>query len=208
MIEPTAPPLTASPARSIRGRRRAPAAASIGITVVAALTLLAAACGSSTSSSTGTTGAGAASATTTNAASSCPFSGQTTPSSGRAQTAVATSLTKVSTRKDNCIDNVQFDFSPGVPAWSVSYQPGPFTSKSGQAAPPAASAYLVVEFQGVSASDAGSSSISAAGLNYVKQVTEVAGPTGSDEWVISLDQQVQYTTSVSGTPAYFVLGLG
>ncbi len=174
-----------------------------------ALCLLAAACGSSSStSSTGTTGAGGATGTTANPASGCPFSGRTTPSSGQAQTDVAASLTKVTTRKDNCIDNVQFDFSPDVPAWSVGYQTGPFTDKTGQPVTPPGSIYLVIEFQGVSATYAGPTSVNDASLNYVKQVTEVSGANGSDEWVISLDQKLQYTTSVSATPAYFVLGLG
>ena len=130
------------------------------------------------------------------------------PSSGQAKTDVAASLTKVTTRKDNCIDNVQFDFSPGVPAWSVGYQTGPFTDKTGKAVTPPGTYYLVIEFQGVSASYAGPTSVSDSSLNYVKQVTEAAGANGSDEWVISLDQKLQYTTSVSATPAYFVLGLG
>ena len=121
---------------------------------------------------------------------------------------MATSLSKVTTRKDNCIDNVQFDFTPGVPAWSVGYQPGPFTDKTGKAVTPPGTYYLVVEFQGVSASYAGPTSVSDSSLNYVKQVTEAAGANGADEWVISLDQKLQYTTSVSATPAYFVLGLG
>jgi hypothetical protein len=178
--------------------------------VAISLCLLAAGCGSSSKSAsigTTTTGGGG-SATTANPASGCPFSGQTTPSSGQARTEVAASLSKVSTRKDNCIDNVQFDFTPGVPAWTVGYQTGPFTSKSGQPAPPASRAYLVVEFQGVSATYAGPPPISGSDLNYVKQVTEATGTNGADEWVISLDQELPYTTSVSSTPAYFVLGLG
>ncbi len=192
-------------ARSRRAWRRASVGAAL------ALCLLAAACGSSSSSSsTGTTSGsgGGASGTTANPATGCPFSGQTTPSSGKAQTQVATSLTKVTTRKDNCIDNVQFDFSPGVAAWSVGYQTGPFTDKNGNAVNPPGSIYLVVEFQGVDASYAGSSAISGSSLNYVKQVTEASAGNGTDEWVISLDQKLQYTTSVSSTPAYFVLGIG
>ncbi len=174
-------------------------AASIGVV----LSLLAVGCGSSTS------GSQAGTTTTTNPAEGCPFSGTTAPTSGPTHTEVAASLTKVDPRKSTCIDNVQFDFSPGVPAWSVGYQSGPFTdSATGKPVTVPGSHLLVVQFRGVDASYAGPGTINPSGLNYVQQVTLVTEANGVVDWIISLDQQLAYTTSTSGTPAYFVLGLG
>jgi hypothetical protein len=184
----------------------------IGAAVVV-LGLLAAACGSSSTSTSSTTSSGGtgggASATTTDLAQGCPFSGQTTPSSGTAQTQVATALTKVTPRKADCIDNVQFDFSPGVPAWSVGYQAGPFTdTKSGQSITLPGKYELVVQFQGVDDTYAGPTTVTPSSLNYVQQVTLVHGANGIVDWIVSLNQKLDYTTSTSSTPAYFVLAIG
>ena len=179
----------------------------LAIVAVVALAGLAAACGS-TSNTNGTASTGGP-ATTANPAQGCPFSGTTAPTSGHAQTQVATALTKVTPRKTDCIDNVQFDFSPGVPAWSVGYQPGPFTdSATGKTVSVPGSYYLVVQFQGVDSTYSGPTTVKPSSLNYVQQVSLVTGANGTVDWIISLPQKLAYTTSVSSTPAYFVLGLG
>ena len=179
----------------------------LAVVAVVALAGLAAACGS-----TSTTSGPAAStgpATTGNPAQGCPFTGTTAPTSGHAQTQVATSLTKVTPRKTDCIDNVQFDFSPGVPAWSVGYQPGPFTdTATGKTVSVPGSSYLVVQFQGVDSTYSGPTTVVPSSLNYVQQVSLVTGANGTVDWIIGLPQKLAYTTSVSSTPAYFVLGLG
>jgi len=154
------------------------------------------------------TGDGRAPGTAADPAAGCPFSGQLTPSSGPSQNGDSTTLTKISTRKDNCIDNVQFDFSPGTPAWSVSYQPGPFKDANGQAVTPAGKAFLVVELQGVTSSQADASAISSSSLNYVQSVQQTSSASGADQWVIGLSEKLEYTTSASGVPAYLVIGLG
>lgn len=170
---------------------------------VAAVGLVAtvAGCGSSTSDST-------AGATTTNLAKGCPFSGTTSPTSGSSQTDVAASITHVTPRKNDCIDNIQFSFEPGVPAWTVGYQTGPVTSASGQTVGAPGAHLLIVEFRGLATPYDGPTTVTPTSMNYVQQVSLVTQSGGVVEWVISLNQQLQYTTSVSKTPAYFVLGIG
>jgi hypothetical protein len=173
----------------------------VAIGVVVALGTLVAGCGSSKSTS--------AVATTTNPAQGCPFSGTTGPTSGAASTQVAAALSKVETRKTTCIDNVQFDFAPGVPAWSVEYETGAVTpSSTGQKGSLPGKYLLVVQFRGVDASYAGPSTINPSSLNYVQQVTLENQGDGVIDWIISLDQKLQYTTSSSSVPPYFVLGIG
>jgi hypothetical protein len=183
---------------------RVPRLRVLGVALVAAVVVTAAACGSDSSGSSN-----AAASTTTNPATNCPFSGTTNPTNAASSTDTSATLTKVTPSRQGCIDNVQFDFAPGVPAWSVGYQPGPFTdAKTGQPANVPGSNFLVVAFQGVGASNVGSTAIQASSLNYVTQVTLVAGANGTVEWVLSLDQKLAYQTSSSKVPAYFVLSVG
>ena len=122
-------------------------------------------------------------------------------------------ISKVTPAKSGCIDNVTASFGTAPPAWTVAYQDGPFVdAKTGQAVTPPGPVTLVVTFKGTTdASLPGGTTpatVDPSGLDYVQAVSVISGPSGSLEWIISLPQKMQYTTSSSQVPADFVLGIG
>jgi hypothetical protein len=144
--------------------------------------------------------------------SSCPFTGTTGATSGPGLESGAT-IAKVTVAKSGCIDNVTASFGTAPPAWTVAYQDGPFVdAKTGQAVTPPGPVTLVVTFKGtIDASLPGGTTpatLDPSSLDYIQAVTVISGPSGSLEWIISLSQQMQYTTSSSQVPADFVLGIG
>jgi hypothetical protein len=148
----------------------------------------------------------------TSSGGSCPFSGTTAPTQGPGQ-ATGAAITSLSATVSGCIDNVTAKFSGGTPSWTVGYSDGPFVdAKTGKAVSVPGPADLVVTFAGTSYPGVPGGTTPAtlppSQLHYVKAVSVITGTGGSLEFIVSLPQQMQYTTSVSKTPSDFVLGIG
>lgn len=173
------------------------------VLLVAVLTL--AACSSDSDTDEKNASGGGATSTTQ----ACPFSGATTPTSAPAASEVATELTQTSTRKDGCIDNIQFDFSPGLPAWSVQYESSVPADLTPTTAPPSAPTYLVVRFPGAKAGSGSSDpTVATSGLDYVTSATQATDANGSVAWILGMGSQRQFLVSTSSVPTYVILGIG
>ena len=143
--------------------------------------------------------------------SSCPFSGGTAPTNGGTELG-ATTVSEVSPSKDGCIDNVQFTFGGSTAKWSAAYATGPVNDASGTAVSLPSGSNLVVTFEDTTYGPANSASstvtIPPSSLDYVSQITVVPGAGGALQFVVTLDQQLQYVVSSSETPAYVTLAVG
>src|SRR4051794_5428554 len=82
---------------------------------------------------------------------SCGFSGSTTPTTVAASVGAPTTLTGIVPQAAGCIDQVTFNFSPGVPAASIAYGPA------------SAGPQLVVTFGGPGAAGAAGTTVSYGG---------------------------------------------
>jgi hypothetical protein len=122
-------------------------------------------------------------------------------------------MTMASASVSGCIDSFTTKFATAPPSWTVGYATGPFVdAKSGKAMSVPGPVTLVVTFRGTTfpALPGGPppATVTPSKLHYLKQVTVITGSSGSLEWILSLSQRMQYTTSVSQVPADFVLGIG
>ena len=124
----------------------------------------------------------------------------------------ATTVSGVTPSKDGCIDNVQFNFGGSTAKWSAAYATGPVNDASGTAVSLPSGSNLVVTFEDTTYGPASSASspvtIPPNSLDYVSQITVVPGTGGALQFVMTLDQQLQYVVSSSETPAYVTLGVG
>jgi hypothetical protein len=144
-------------------------------------------------------------------ASSCPFTGGTTPTSGGVDSG-PTTVTDVKPSKDGCIDDIQFDFASVTPKWSASYTTGAIQDASGAPVAVPSGTNLVLSFENTTAGQAGSAgapvTVPTTNLDYVKQITAVSGAGGSLQYVVSLDEQHDYLVSSAEEPAYVTLAFG
>jgi hypothetical protein len=143
--------------------------------------------------------------------SSCPFSGGTGPTSGGTQLGTTT-VSDVSPSKDGCVDTIQFNFGGPTAKWSAAYATGPVNDASGTAVSLPSGSNLVVTFEDTTYGPATSASspvtIPPNGLDYVRQATVVPAAGGALQFVMTLDQQLDYLVSSSETPAYVTLAVG
>ena len=180
---------------------------------VLSLAALATACGPSSSapesSAVPTTAPGPTTATTAGASglADCPFSGtlEVSQSTGTPNAVVSAGKTT----RDGCIDNMAVEFATLPPSWTVAYASGPITDASGHPVTVPGPATLVVTFLDTTFADNRTPpTIPADSLDYVNDITVVSGPNESLQFVISLDERAQYTTSVSRVPSNFTLAIG
>lgn len=174
------------------------------------------ACGPSSSSPdasavpTTTTAAGAAGSPTTGPVSlaDCPFSGTLEASQGSG--VPNATIGAVQPSRDGCIDNIAFQFATLPPSWTVAYSNGPITDAvTGKAVTVPGPETLVVTLLSTTFADGKTpATIAVDSLDYVNDITVAAGPNGSLQFVISLAERAQYTTSVSRVPANFTLAIG
>jgi hypothetical protein len=179
-----------------------------GCALVIALCLVATACSGASKSSTPESLPPA----NTSSGGSCPFTGTTAATQGAGQASGAV-ISSLSASVSGCIDNVTATFTGGTPSWTVAYSSGPFVdAKTGQTVTPPGPVTLVVTFAGTTYPSVPGgttpATIAPSQLHYVKAVSVITGTGGSIEFIVSLSQQMQYTTSVSKTPSDFVLGIG
>jgi hypothetical protein len=190
--------------RRVEGRRALTVPVAVGWCV-----LLAAGCSSGGSSPTPEA---LPPADPTTDAAGCPFTGTIAATQGSGQASGAV-ISKVTPSKTGCIDNVTAAFSTAPPSWSVAYQDGPFVdAKTGAAVPVPGPVMLVVTFSATTypklPGGATPATLDPGGLDYVQGVSVVTGQGGSLQWIVSLPEKLQYTTSVSNVPAEFILGIG
>jgi hypothetical protein len=179
------------------------------------LAALATACGPSSSSpeasAVPTTAPGPTTATTGGGAASladCPFSGTLEASQGSGQPNAA--IAAVQPSRDGCIDNITIQFATLPPSWTVSYASGPVTdAATGKPVTAPGPEKLVVTFLSTTFADGKTpATISSGSLDYVDDISVASGPNGSLQFVISLGERAQYTTSVSRVPSNVVLAIG
>lgn len=164
----------------MRGRARDTLRLLVAFVVVAGL----AACSSGSSKSTGSS-----------STSSCPFSGSTQPQSQPGSIS-GSSLTKLTTSKSGCVDNITFAFTPTLASSQVAYQNGSTT-------------VLLARFPGATlAGGVSAGPVSAAkSLNYVKSM-QISAPAGEVDVTITLSAQKQFLLSSSQVPAQLQLAIG
>jgi hypothetical protein len=186
--------VTTHPARSHRPerhRKRHLGAALAGIALVAG------ACSSESPSTQPVT-----------ATTACPFSGATTPTSSGPPVAGAAVLSGITTRQDGCIVNLQFDFSPAAPGWSIAYSPTVPSDVTPLSAVPDGS-QLVIRFAGTTAAPGYSGgAVPVKALGDVTQVTQAGAADGSLAFVITVATEQPYVMSTSNVPANVVVALG
>jgi hypothetical protein len=142
------------------------------------------------------------------ATTACPFSGATTPTSSGPPVAGAAVLSGITTRQDGCIDNIQFDFSPAAPGWSIAYSPAVPSDLTPLSAVPDGS-QLVIRFTGTTAAPGYSGgAVPVKALGDVTQVTQAGAADGSLAFVITVATEQPYVVSTSNVPANVVVGLG
>ena len=192
-----------------------PGRATRWLLALSTLIFVAAACGADppdgassppTSASPTTTAAAAGGAA---ALATCPFSGSTA-ATGESTGASSAVVSKVTTSKSGCVDNIAFDFSTLPPAWSLGYGSGPFQdAATGAAVSVPGPTTLVLTFQDTKYGDNKTpTTVSPSKLDYVTNINVITGPNGSLEWILSLPQQAQFQTSLSNVPANFTLAIG
>ena len=185
---------------------------SLGVVTVAAAfaaSLLVVSCSSGSSPSAGPESLPPAN---TSSAGSCPFAGTTASTQGAGLAAGAV-ISSVIATVSGCIDSATARFATAPPSWSVGYSDGPFVdARTGKAVSVSGPVNLVVTFKATTFPSLQGgpppATVAPGHLHYVKQLTVITGSGGSLEWIVSLPQEMQYTTSVSQTPAYFVLSIG
>jgi hypothetical protein len=109
---------------------------------------------------------------------------------------------------DACDDQITFTFDGGTPAWSVGYQPGPFTQDaSGAPVTVAGSAYLVIRFDHASSVDptdpqarrryTGSRDIQPVAASAVRELVQIGDFEGVMRWVGGVEGQYGFRVSTS-----------
>ena len=137
----------------------------------------------------------------------CPFSGTLEASQSTGQPKAV--MSAVQTTKTGCIDNIAVTFATLPPSWTVAYASGPITDASGHPVTVPGPTTLVVTFLDTTFADNRTpSTIPVDTLDYVNDITVASGPNSSLQFVISLNERAQYTTSVSRVPSNFTLAIG
>jgi len=155
------------------------------------------------------------SSTTTTAP--CAVSGASTDSKSGAGPDTVALLTNVRSGRQPCADRIVFDFRDGAaPAYTVEYEPGPFTiGESGMPVTIDGSAFLVVRFphaSGVDLSDpsatqtyTGPESIHPSGLTHVREIRRIEDFEAVSVWVIGLDAMQPFAVGqLTGPPRVYI----
>jgi hypothetical protein len=151
----------------------------------------------------------------------CALTDASTDAKSGTSTADAVALlTAVRTGTQPCADRIVFEFRDGPPpAYSIEYEPGPFThGESGQPLDVQGSAFLVVRFPHASGVDlsnpaatltyTGPESIVPTGLVHVREVRRLEDFEAVLVWVIGVDGTRPFTVGTLEGPPRLYLDIG
>lgn len=189
------------------------------LALVATLGVLAGACdGDQKSVSTDATTTSTGDSTTTSGL--CTLAGATTDAKTGTGPDTVSQHTDVRTGRQPCADRVVFDFRDGAaPAYTIEYQPGPFTfGESGEPLTVQGGAFLVITFPHASGVDltqpdapqtyTGPESIVPSGLTHVREVRRLEDFEAVLVWVIGLDTTRPFTVGQLAGPPRVYLDIG